>query len=64
LAVDGPDDVGQADVGRGLGEPEATVRPALQTGQPGAAQGRHDGLNELARDILGVGELLRSDVAV
>jgi hypothetical protein len=63
LTVDGTDNVGQGDLGRGPGEPEAAVRPALAADQPGAAQLGQDGLDELARDILRAGELLAGDVA-
>jgi hypothetical protein len=63
-AVDGPDNVGQGDLGRGPGEPEAAVGTALAAHDVAASQMRQDRLEELARDILRQGKLLGSGVAV
>jgi hypothetical protein len=64
LVIDGPDDVGQGDLGCGPGEPEAAVGTALAAHDVAAPQVRQDGLKERAGDILRPDELLGGDVAV
>jgi hypothetical protein len=60
----GPKDLGQGDLGRGPGEPEAAVGTALAAHDVAAPQVRQDRLKERAGDNLGAGELLAGDVAV
>src|ERR1700730_5175019 len=61
--VDRPDDVGQGDVARGPGQPEASVGATLAADQPGAAQLGEDGFQELPGDALSPGQLVSGDVA-
>jgi hypothetical protein len=63
LAIDGPDNVGQGDLGRGPGEPEAAIGTAPAAHDVAAPQLGQDRLKGLAR-YLGAGELLAGDMVV
>ena len=51
-AVDGANDVGQADLRGGPGEPVATLRPAPAADEPGVPEVGEDVLEEVRRDLL------------
>jgi hypothetical protein len=58
-AVDCPDDVGERDLSCRTGEPEAAVRAALAAYQASAPQLGEDSLQELPRNGLRPGKLVR-----
>ena len=64
LTVDRPDDVRERDLVRRPGQPESAVRAALAAHQAAAPQVRQDRLEELAGNVLSLGELLGGDMAV
>ena len=59
--LDGPDHVGERDLLRRLGEPVAAPGPAPGAHQPRVLELEQDVLEELQRDLLGLGELLALD---
>ena len=56
-AVDGPQDVGQADGGGRAGQPVAALGAALALHQAALAQLQQDVLQKAGRDVLGGGEV-------
>jgi hypothetical protein len=64
LAFYRADDVRNRYLVRRPGEPETAVRPALAANEPASAQLGQDGLVELSRDALRLGELLSRDTTV